>query len=47
MGLALQERMRAGFLMLAKSPRFQVIDGTRAQDEIAKVIETLALSHLG
>lgn len=47
MGLALQAQMRDGFLMLAKAPRFQVIDGTRPLDEIAKVIETLALSHLG
>lgn len=42
MGLALQERMRAGFLALARAPRFRIIDGTRPQAEIAAEI----LSHL-
>ena len=42
MGLAMQEQMRAGFLALAKAPRFRVIDGTRSQAEIAAEI----LSHL-
>ncbi|MBI1171311.1 dTMP kinase [bacterium] len=46
MGLALQERMRAGFLALAKAPRFRVIDGTATQAEIAGRIANLALDHL-
>jgi len=36
MGLAFQEKARAGFLALAdRSPRFRVIDGHRSIDEIA------------
>ncbi len=38
MGLALQEKMRAGFLALARSPRFRVIDGTGTQEQIAAAI---------
>lgn len=47
MGLSLQTKMRTGFLALAaQHPRFRVIDGTRAQAEIAAEITALALSHL-
>ncbi|MGV8987117.1 MAG: dTMP kinase [Cypionkella sp.] len=46
MGLDMQTKMRAGFLALAKAPRFRVIDGTRAQDVIAAEIASLALAHL-
>lgn len=46
MGLDLQKRMRAGFLIMAKAPRFRVIDGNRPQGEIAAEIAALAQSHL-
>lgn len=44
-GLALQQKMRAGFLALARefAPRFRVIDGTRAPEAIAA--EILALTR--
>ena len=48
MGLALQTKMRSGFLALAaKHPRFAVIDGTGAQDTIAAQILAIAQAHLG
>ena len=48
MGLALQTKMRSGFLALAaKHPRFAVIDGTGAQDAIAAQILAIAQAHLG
>lgn len=45
MGLALQEKMRAGFLSLAQefAARFRVIDGARAADMVAA--EVLAVTH--
>jgi dTMP kinase len=47
MGLALQSKMRSGFLALAaREPRFRVIDGTRSPPEIAAEITAIALSHL-
>ena len=47
MGLALQTKMRSGFLALAaKHPRFAVIDGTGAQDAIAAQILAIAQAHL-
>jgi dTMP kinase len=45
-GLDLQTKMRAGFLILAKAPRFRVIDGTRAPDQIAGEIAAIATDHL-
>ena len=48
MGLALQSQMRHGFLALAaKLSRFEVIDGTQAQDDIAAQILAIAQAHLG
>ncbi len=47
MGLDLQTRMRSGFLALAKAPRFRVINGSRAQNDIAADILRLARAHLG
>ena len=48
MGLALQTKMRSGFLALAaKLPRFAVIDGTKSQDHIAAHILAIAQAHLG
>ncbi len=48
MGLALQTQMRSGFLALAaRHPRFAVIDGSKAQDQIAAEIWALALTRLG
>ena len=48
MGLALQSKMRSGFLALAaQHPRFAVIDGTGAQDTIAAQILAIAQAHLG
>ena len=35
MGLAMQDRMRAAFLDLARAPRFRVIDGARAAQAVA------------
>ena len=46
MGLPLQTRMRAGFLALARQPRFRVIDGARAPEEVAADVAVLALRHL-
>ena len=47
MGLALQAKMRDGFLALAaREPRFRVIDGTRSPLEIAADITAIALAHL-
>jgi dTMP kinase len=46
MRLDLQTKMRAGFLILAKAPRFRVIDGTRAPDQIAGEIAAIATDHL-
>lgn len=42
MGLAMQARMREGFLALARAPRFRIIDGSGTPDAIAAEI----LSHL-
>lgn len=48
MGLALQTQMRSGFLALAaRHPRFAVIDGSKAQDQIAAEIWALAVTRLG
>ena len=47
MGLALQTKMRSGFLALAaQHPRFDVIDATKSQDEIAAQIWAVAQAHL-
>ena len=48
MGLDLQNKMRAGFLALAKaSPaRFRIIPGDRDPAEVARQVTALALSHL-
>ncbi len=47
MGLALQTKMRSGFLALAaQHPRFVVIDATKPQDEIAAQIWAVAQAHL-
>lgn len=47
MGLALQTKMRTGFLDLAaRQARFSVIDGTRTQSEVAAEIAAIALAHL-
>lgn len=47
MGLALQTKMRSGFLALAaQHPRFAVIDGTQSQDEIAAQIWAVAQARL-
>lgn len=47
MGLAVQEKARAGFLALAAShPRFAVIDGARAPDAVAADVLATALAHL-
>lgn len=47
-GQALQDQMRAGFLNLSRefSERFQVVDGNRTQDEVAKEILTIVQAHL-
>ncbi len=47
-GLDLQERMRAGFLGLAKefAPRFRVIDGDRPQDIVAADVLTAVQAEL-
>lgn len=49
MGLDLQRRMRAGFLDLAaRHPaRFRVIDGARAQAEVAADVLAAVRAHLG
>ena len=47
MGLALQTKMRNGFLALAaQHPRFVVIDATKSQDDIAAQILAVAQAHL-
>jgi len=47
MGLALQTKMRSGFLALAaQHPRFAVIDGTQSQDDIAAQIWAVAQARL-
>lgn len=46
MGVDLQAKMRTGFLALAKAPRFRVIDGNRAQSDIAADIAAIALADL-
>ena len=47
MGLALQTKMRRGFLALAaQHPRFVVIDATKSQDDIAAQIWAVAQAHL-
>ena len=47
MGLALQSRMRAGFLTLAAhTPRFHVISGDGDPTAIAATIKAAALTHL-
>ena len=47
MGLALQTKMRRGFLALAaQHPRFVVIDATKSQDDIAAQIWAIAQAHL-
>jgi dTMP kinase len=48
MGLAMQERMRAGFLDLARSApaRIRVIDGNRDADSIAAEVAALARAAL-
>ena len=47
MGLALQTKMRSGFLALAaQHPRFVVIDATKSQDDIAAQILAVAQAHL-
>ncbi|MBN2741373.1 MAG: dTMP kinase [Rhodobacteraceae bacterium] len=47
-GLGLQEKMRAGFLELARefAPRFTVIDGARATETIAQDVLETALAKL-
>ncbi|MEH7829097.1 dTMP kinase [Gemmobacter denitrificans] len=49
MGLALQARMRAGFLALAAAhpARFRVIDGARSPDQVAADVLATARAHLG
>lgn len=49
MGLALQTRMRAGFLALAAAhpARFRVIDGARSPDQVAADVLATARAHLG
>ena len=48
MGLALQQKARAGFLALAQEhpQRFRVIDGARAPEAVAKDVLAVALDHL-
>ena len=48
MGLALQSRMRAGFLALAAAhpARFRVIDGARAPEAVAAEVLAVARTHL-
>jgi dTMP kinase len=47
-GLPMQEKMRAGFLALAKefAPRFRVIDGDRAPEAVAADVTTIARAAL-
>jgi dTMP kinase len=47
MGIAVQEKARAGFLALAAAhPRFAVIDGARAPELVAADVLATALAHL-
>jgi dTMP kinase len=47
MGIAVQEKARAGFLALASvHPRFAVIDGARAPELVAADVLATALAHL-
>jgi dTMP kinase len=47
MGIAVQEKARAGFLALAaRHPRFAVIDGARAPELVAADVLATALAHL-
>jgi dTMP kinase len=46
MGVALQTRMRDGFLALSAAPRFAVIDGARGTDAVAQDVLARALAHL-
>ena len=48
-GVELQAKMRAGFLSLAEefSDRFQVIDGGRDMDSVARDVTTTVTAHLG
>jgi len=46
MGLATQVQMRAGFLDLARSPRFRVIDGARSPDQVAADVLDAVQRHL-
>lgn len=48
MGLAMQERVRAGFLDLARAApgRFRVIDGNRDADSVAAEVAALAMAAL-
>ena len=47
MGIAVQEKARAGFLALAAAhPRFAVIDGARAPELVAVDVLATALAHL-
>ncbi|SFG24416.1 dTMP kinase [Sulfitobacter dubius] len=48
-GVELQAKMRAGFLSLAEefSHRFQVIDGGRDIDSVARDVTTTVTAHLG
>ena len=47
MGIAVQEKARAGFLALAANhPRFAVIDGARAPESVAADVLATALAHL-
>ena len=48
MGVAVQHRMRAGFLDLAaKTPRIQLIDGAGSADAVADLVWARVQAHLG
>jgi len=47
MGVAMQSRMRDGFLALATLPRFRIIDGARDPALVAQDVLKSALAHLG
>jgi dTMP kinase len=49
MGLAMQAKMRSGFLAIAAEfpKRFRVIDGARAEDLVARDVLATVLAHLG
>jgi dTMP kinase len=48
MGLAVQQKARAGFLALAASApsRFRIIDGAHAPESVAQAVLAAALAHL-